>query len=503
VILFTSGTSARPKGVVLNYREHLGNIDPAADGFGVTATTGVRFPLLQLGVGAAAGRAGAGQPRRHPGHDGKILASRFFQHVRDHRRDDRRRQSDHRSTSCSTPRPTAQQDNLPTLRFITVRARRRSPIEECAGSRRASDPDRAGLRLQRTGWIAAVPGEHRRLGTVGAAAAYHRLAVVDTRRRQLPPGQIGQVEIGGFEIGGHASHDYRYLADDGSVKTGSRGRIRTGDLGLLDADGFLSLTGREKDLIIRGGVNISPIEIDGFLMQHPELIEVATVGVPDAIYGEEVVSYVVARPGATIDTASSCAIAAKGCRHSRRRSRSCSASRCRRPSAASSTGVRWRNCGGTKRKIEATSENVSSQRKRGPIVPCTPVYWNVWVPAWRWDDSAGRRFIIPVRASECPQPTTARLRVGDVLLAEEVLGLDPVDRDRPGAGSRSRSRTAPVASMPMPPLETGVRGRSTASRRGHALGRHEGLAAPARDRIEDVGARITRVVRHHMTSSME
>jgi acyl-CoA synthetase (AMP-forming)/AMP-acid ligase II len=85
------------------------------------------------------------------------------------------------------------------------------------------------------------------------------------------------------------------------VKASSRGRIRTGDLGLLDADGYLRLTGREKDLIIRGGVNISPLEIDGFLMRRPELIEVATVGVPDATYGEEVVSYVVARPGVTID----------------------------------------------------------------------------------------------------------------------------------------------------------------------------------------------------------
>jgi long-chain acyl-CoA synthetase len=72
---------------------------------------------------------------------------------------------------------------------------------------------------------------------------------------------------------------------------------------MLDADGFLALTGREKDLIIRGGVNISPLEIDSILMQRAELIEVATVGVPDAIYGEEVVSYVVGRPGATIDVA--------------------------------------------------------------------------------------------------------------------------------------------------------------------------------------------------------
>ena len=90
-----------------------------------------------------------------------------------------------------------------------------------------------------------------------------------------------------------AGHAYRYLAEDGSVAVSSRGRYRTGDLGRLDADGFLTLTGREKELIIRGGVNISPVEIDSFLMQRPELIEAATVGVPDTVYGEEVVAYVV------------------------------------------------------------------------------------------------------------------------------------------------------------------------------------------------------------------
>src|SRR5262249_19130713 len=97
-----------------------------------------------------------------------------------------------------------------------------------------------------------------------------------------------------------SDNDYRYLAEDGTVKVYSRGRIRTGDLGSFDADGFLRLTGREKELIIRGGAKISPAEIDSVLMQNPEVMEAATVGVPDQTYGEEVVAYVVLRADATI-----------------------------------------------------------------------------------------------------------------------------------------------------------------------------------------------------------
>jgi acyl-CoA synthetase (AMP-forming)/AMP-acid ligase II len=76
--------------------------------------------------------------------------------------------------------------------------------------------------------------------------------------------------------------------------------MKTGDLGFLDGEGYLHLTGRAKDVIIRGGVNISPLEIDGVLMQRAEVIEACTVGVPDKMYGEEVIAYVVLRPGAAI-----------------------------------------------------------------------------------------------------------------------------------------------------------------------------------------------------------
>ncbi len=296
VILFTSGTSARPKGVVLTYREHLANIEPAADGFGITADDRV-YDFRSFNW-ASAQLLGALVPVNRGATlvmAAKFSASRFFQHVRDHRV----------TVAAGNPttinillntEATAHRDNLPTLRFLTSSSAPLTIEEWRRFEERFGIPIAQGYGSSETGWIAAIPGERRRLGTVGRPLAYHRLAIVDADGRQLPPGEIGQIEIGGF-----ASHDYRYLADDGSVKINSRGRIRTGDLGLLDADGFLGLTGREKDLIIRGGVNISPVEIDNFLMQRHELIEVATVGVPDAIYGEEVVSYVVARPGATVD----------------------------------------------------------------------------------------------------------------------------------------------------------------------------------------------------------
>jgi long-chain acyl-CoA synthetase len=301
VILFTSGTSARPKGVVLNYREHLANIDPSADGFGITAEDRV-YDFRSFNW-ASAQLLGALVPLQRGATlvmAAKFSASRFFPHVREHR------------VTVAAGNPTtinillntktdARRDNLPTLRFITSSSAPLTIEEWRRFEARFGIPIAQGYGSSETGWIAAIPGEARRLGTAGRPLPCHRLAIVDADGRTLPPGEIGQIEIGGFEIGGGAAHEYRYLADDGSVQVNSRGRIRTGDLGCLDADGFLSVTGREKDLIIRGGVNISPVEIDSFLMQRPELIEVATVGVPDAVYGEEVVSYVVARPGATID----------------------------------------------------------------------------------------------------------------------------------------------------------------------------------------------------------
>ena len=297
IILFTSGTSAKPKGVILNFREYLLNIDPLAEGFGIGADDRLYDfrpfswnSAQTLGALAVVNR-GATLVLAE-----KFSASRFFGHLREH------------GVTISTGNPTtinillnseqnAHRNDLPKLRFITSSSAPLLLEEWKRFEQKFGIPVAQGCGASEASWIAAIPGEQRRLGKVGRPFAYHDLAIVDAEGRRLPPGEIGYVELGGLG----AEHPYRYLGEDGDVKINCRGRFRTGDLGSLDADGFLTLSGREKELIIRGGAKISPVEIDSFLMQHADVIEAATVGVPDAIYGEEVVSYVVTRPGAAAD----------------------------------------------------------------------------------------------------------------------------------------------------------------------------------------------------------
>ena len=302
IILFTSGTSATPKGVILNFREYLSNIDPLAEGFGITADDRLYDfrpfswnSAQTLGALAVVNRGATLVLAK------KFSASRFFQHLCEH------------EVTISTGNPTTinillnseqtwhgrtwHRDSLPKLRFVTSSSAPLLLEEWKRFEQKFGIPVAQGCGASEASWIAAIPGEQRRLGTVGRPFAYHDLAIVDAEGRRLPAGEIGYVELGGL-----GDHPFRYLGDDGEVKVHSRGRFRTGDLGSLDAGGFLTLSGREKELIIRGGAKISPVEIDSFLMQHADVIEAATIGVPDAVYGEEVMSYVVVRPGVDADT---------------------------------------------------------------------------------------------------------------------------------------------------------------------------------------------------------
>jgi acyl-coenzyme A synthetase/AMP-(fatty) acid ligase len=292
VIFFTSGTSDKPKGVVLSYREQLGNILPMTEGFGITGDDRIydfrsfNWASAQLlGVLAPLARGATLVMAK------KFSATRFFDDIRIHGVTVAAGNPTVINMLLASPLKVGLHD-VPSLRFITSSSAPLLPEEWRRFEERFGIPVAQGYGCSETGWIAANPGRARRFGSVGRPLAYQRLAIVGADGRVVPAEEIGHVELGAWD-----DNDYRYLGEDGSVRVNSRGRMRTGDIGYLDADGYLYLTGREKELIIRGGVNISPLEIDGVLMQRAEVSEAATIGVPDAIWGEEVVSYVVIAPG--------------------------------------------------------------------------------------------------------------------------------------------------------------------------------------------------------------
>jgi long-chain acyl-CoA synthetase/malonyl-CoA/methylmalonyl-CoA synthetase len=143
--------------------------------------------------------------------------------------------------------------------------------------------------MSETGWVCGNRYYTRKLGTVGLPAPHQELKIVNGAGEECPVDVEGEITVGGPQMA------IGYLLDDGSIVPVRGKRLKTGDLGIKDAEGFIRVTGRTKDLIIRGGVNIAPMEIDEILLKHPGVLDGAAVGVPDKIYGEELVCYVVGK----------------------------------------------------------------------------------------------------------------------------------------------------------------------------------------------------------------
>jgi acyl-coenzyme A synthetase/AMP-(fatty) acid ligase len=144
--------------------------------------------------------------------------------------------------------------------------------------------------MSEAGWICGNRLRELRVGTVGQPALHQEFAIVDPTGATCPAGVEGEVSIGGPQIA------LGYLLEGGAIDPMRGTRAKTGDLAVMDEDGFVRVTGRTKDLIIRGGVNIAPVEIDGVLLALPGVLDGAAVGVPDPILGEEVAAYVVLDP---------------------------------------------------------------------------------------------------------------------------------------------------------------------------------------------------------------
>jgi fatty-acyl-CoA synthase len=137
----------------------------------------------------------------------------------------------------------------------------------------------------------------KRVSTVGRVHPHVQVKVIDAAGRVTPRGVPGELCTRGYGVMRGYWNDAARTAE----VVDAAGWMHTGDLGVIDEEGYCNIVGRVKDMIIRGGENVYPREIEEFLYRHPEVQDVAVVGVPDPRYGEEICACVRLRPGASVD----------------------------------------------------------------------------------------------------------------------------------------------------------------------------------------------------------
>jgi long-chain acyl-CoA synthetase len=143
-----------------------------------------------------------------------------------------------------------------------------------------------------------VNAEQRKVLSIGKPIWGVEVRVVDEQDKPLPP---GPEHIGEIVIRGHNVMKGYYGKPDATAEAFKGGWFHTGDLAYADEDGYLFIVDRKKDMLIRGGYNVYPREIEEVLFAHPAVAEAAVIGKPDERVGEEVLAYVVAKPGAQAD----------------------------------------------------------------------------------------------------------------------------------------------------------------------------------------------------------
>ena len=162
---------------------------------------------------------------------------------------------------------------------------------------RTGVPLREGYGCTETSPVVVLqpPDAPARPGSVGKAVWGVEVRIVDADGTALPVGEVGEIAVKG-----HCVMKGYYKRPEATAEAIRDGWYHTGDLGRLDADGYLYIVGRIKELIIRGGFNVYPAEVEGVLTTHPEVSLCAVVGVADARYGEEVKAFVVPVEGAEL-----------------------------------------------------------------------------------------------------------------------------------------------------------------------------------------------------------
>jgi len=289
LLLHTSGTTSRPKGVPLTHTNVLRSALNIASHYALTSADRslVVMPLFHGHglVGAALATLASGGAVIVPP---RFSASQFWAQFRRH------------GASWYSAVPTihevllarADKDGAPDrgARFIRSCSAALAPAVLINLEERFGAPALEAYGLTEAAHQVAsnpLPPRPRKPGTVGFGTGVE-VAIIDQTGRHLPPNHPGEVVVRGPDVMRGYRND-----PEATAAAFIDGWLRTEDIGVLDDDGYLALTGRIKELINRGGEKIAPSEIDDVLLEHPAVAEAAAFGVPDAKYGEEVWAAVV------------------------------------------------------------------------------------------------------------------------------------------------------------------------------------------------------------------
>jgi long-chain acyl-CoA synthetase len=296
IIIYTSGTTGKPKGCLLTHGNVIANARQISSWLGFTETDRLLtimplFHMNAVSVTTMSALYAGGSTVVSP----KFSASRFWQIISDYQITSFGSVATMLSMLLST-NPDGVPEGLKTnqLRFAMCGS---APVP--AEVLRRFEEKFDCLVIEGYGLSESTcrstfnpPDQRRRPGSCGVPIG-NEMRVVDEEDREVPDGELGEIVLRGENI----LKGY-YKNDTANANAFRNGWFHTGDIGYRDADGFYYIVDRKSDMIIRGGENIYPREIDEVLYQHPAVAAAAAVGVKDELYGEEVAAVVVLKPGA-------------------------------------------------------------------------------------------------------------------------------------------------------------------------------------------------------------
>jgi long-chain acyl-CoA synthetase len=298
IIIYTSGTTGKPKGCLLTHANLLANARQIVEWLGFDEedrllTVMPLFHMNAVSVTTASALYAGGSTVVSP----RFSASRFWQVVNDYRITSFGSVATMLSMLLATyPEGVPEGLSAEGLRFAMcgsapVPAEVLRRFEETFG---CLVVEGYGLSESTCRSTFNPPDERRKPGSCGLPIG-NEMRVVDEEDRELPDGEAGEIVLRGENV-----FKGYFKNGEATARAFRGGWFHTGDVGYRDTEGFFHIIDRKSDMIIRGGENIYPREIDELLYKHPSVAEAAAVGVPDELYGEEVAAFVAPKQGRTL-----------------------------------------------------------------------------------------------------------------------------------------------------------------------------------------------------------